>query len=187
LILSLALLTRSTTGEVGLMLFALGVGEVGAVILVDCKTETALETSDVVLKEVGILVKVNVFQSKLAKTLATVCVGRGAVGDTTATEFGSCSILEISLASLITYILPGLRGMRLSVPGNPWRCLDVGNGKSARLEITAEMGSMGTLFSIRSCDQVDNSDLSTGLHPIFNILCDYSRKLYTSMPQRRVM
>lgn len=38
------------------MLFALGMGEVGAVILVDCETETALETSDVVLEEVGILV-----------------------------------------------------------------------------------------------------------------------------------
>jgi len=56
LVLSFALLTRSTTGEVGLMLFALGMGEVGAVILVDCETETALETSDMIFEEVRILV-----------------------------------------------------------------------------------------------------------------------------------
>lgn len=84
------------------MLFALGVGEVGAVILVDCETETALKTSDVVLEEVGVLVQVDVFEGKLAQTLATVRIGRGAVGDTTATEFGSCSVLGFSLAQLIT-------------------------------------------------------------------------------------
>lgn len=85
------------------MLFALSMGEVGAVILVDCETETALETSDMIFEEVRILIQVNVFEGKLAQTLATVSVGCGAVGDTTATEFGSCSVLEVSLAQLITY------------------------------------------------------------------------------------
>ena len=124
MVLSFALLTRSTTGEVGLMLFALGMGEVGAVILVDCETETALETSDVILEEVGILIKVNVFQGKLAQTLATVSVGRGAVGDTTATEFGSCSVLGVSLAQLITYKSLGLWARErayLVIHGVGWR------------------------------------------------------------------
>lgn len=29
-------------------------------------------------------------------------------------------------------------GARVSVPGNPWRCLEVGNSNSARLEITGD-------------------------------------------------
>jgi hypothetical protein len=50
------LLTRSTAGEVGLMLSALGVGEVRAIVLVDSQTEAAFEATDVVFKEVGVLV-----------------------------------------------------------------------------------------------------------------------------------
>lgn len=44
---------RGATGEVGLVLAALGVCEVGAVILVHGETETAFEGADVVLEAVG--------------------------------------------------------------------------------------------------------------------------------------
>ena len=43
-------------GEVGLVLAALGVGEIATVVLVDGEAEAALEAADVVLEEVGILV-----------------------------------------------------------------------------------------------------------------------------------
>lgn len=42
-----------STGEIGLMLAALGVGEVGAVVLVDGETKTAFEGADMVLEAVG--------------------------------------------------------------------------------------------------------------------------------------
>lgn len=41
---------RSAAGEVGLMLAPLGVGEVGAIVLVDGETETAFEGTDMVLE-----------------------------------------------------------------------------------------------------------------------------------------
>lgn len=46
-------LTRGATSEIGLMLAALGVGEVGAVVLVDGETETAFEGADMILEAVG--------------------------------------------------------------------------------------------------------------------------------------
>lgn len=46
-------LTRGATGEIGLMLATLGVGEVGAVVLVDGETETAFEGADMVLEATG--------------------------------------------------------------------------------------------------------------------------------------
>lgn len=41
---------RGATGEIGLMLAALGVGEVGAVVLVNGETETTFEGADMVLE-----------------------------------------------------------------------------------------------------------------------------------------
>lgn len=38
------------------MFAALGVGEVGTVVLMDCEAESAFEAADVVLEEVGVLV-----------------------------------------------------------------------------------------------------------------------------------
>lgn len=55
-ILSLAFLlfAGGATGEVCLMLAALGVCEVGAIVLVDGETETAFEAADVVFEEVRV-------------------------------------------------------------------------------------------------------------------------------------
>jgi hypothetical protein len=72
---SLLLLSRSTTGKIGLMLSALGVGEVGTIVLVDGQAESTFEGSDVVLEEVGVFVQVNSFESKFAQTLSSVSIG----------------------------------------------------------------------------------------------------------------
>ena len=72
---SLLLLLRCTAREVRLMLAALGVGEVGAIILVDCQAEPTLEGSDVVLEEVGVFVEIDGLESELSETLSSVCIG----------------------------------------------------------------------------------------------------------------
>lgn len=59
LVFAFALFAGGAAGEVRLMLFALCVGQVGAVILVDCETETALKAADVILEEVGVFVEVD--------------------------------------------------------------------------------------------------------------------------------
>lgn len=76
------------------MLAALGVREVRAIVLVDGQTESALEAADVVLEEVRVLVEIDGLERELPQTLATVGVGRGGGCDTTATELGSCAILQ---------------------------------------------------------------------------------------------
>ena len=53
---SLLLLPRGPAGEVGLVLAALRVREVGAIVLVDCEAEAAFEGADVVFEEVGVFV-----------------------------------------------------------------------------------------------------------------------------------
>lgn len=93
MVLALALFTGCTTGEVRLVLFALGMGQVGAVILVDGETETTLEAADMVLEEVRVLVEIDGLERKLAQPLATVSVGCGVRRNASATEFGACSIL----------------------------------------------------------------------------------------------
>lgn len=75
------------------MLAPLRVGEVGAIVLVDCQAEAALEATDVVLEEVGVFFEVDGFQRELAQALASVGVGCGPVGDATAAELGACSVL----------------------------------------------------------------------------------------------
>lgn len=94
MILGLALLSRGSAGEVGLVLAALCMGEVGAIVLVDCQAEATLEAADVVLEEVGVFIKVDCFQGELAQALASVGVGCGLVGDATAAELGACSVLQ---------------------------------------------------------------------------------------------
>lgn len=59
MIFAFALLAGGATGEVRLVLFALRVGQVGAIILVDCEAETALEAADMVFEEVGVFVEVD--------------------------------------------------------------------------------------------------------------------------------
>ena len=52
----LFLLAGGAAREVGLVFAALGVGEVGAIVLVDGEAETAFEGADVVFEEVGVFV-----------------------------------------------------------------------------------------------------------------------------------
>lgn len=56
------------------MFSSLGMCEVGAVILVDCETQSTFEGADVVLEEVGIFVEIDGFESEFAETLASVSV-----------------------------------------------------------------------------------------------------------------
>lgn len=56
------------------MFAPLRVGKIGAIVLVDCQAETALEAADVVLKEVRVLVEIDRFESELAQALATVSI-----------------------------------------------------------------------------------------------------------------
>jgi hypothetical protein len=73
--LSFALLFCGTAREIRLVLSSLCMGEIRAIILVNCQTETAFEASDVVLEEVRILVEVDGLERELAETLSSVGVG----------------------------------------------------------------------------------------------------------------
>ena len=75
------------------MLAALGVGEVGAIILVDGKAESAFEGADVVLEEVRVFVEVDGFEGELAETFAPVGIRGAGRGDPAAAEFGPGPIL----------------------------------------------------------------------------------------------
>ena len=77
------------------MLLALGVGEVGAVVLVDGEAEAALEGADVVLEEVGVAVEVDGLEGELAEAFAAVGVGGGVGGYAAAAEFGAGAILVV--------------------------------------------------------------------------------------------
>ncbi|KAI7498854.1 hypothetical protein KC357_g250 [Hortaea werneckii] len=57
------------------MLATLRVSEIGAIVLVDRQTQTTFEGADVVLEEVGILVKIDCFEGQLPQTLTAVSVG----------------------------------------------------------------------------------------------------------------
>ena len=97
LVVAFLLLAGSTTGEVGLMLLALGVGEVGAVVLVDGEAEAALEGAQVVLEDVGVLVEVDGLEGQLAEALATVGVGCAVRSDAAAAELGASAVLVVHL------------------------------------------------------------------------------------------
>lgn len=91
------------------MLAALGVGKVGTVVLVDGKTQSALERTDMIAEaircqyacsifeiskkwrnsQVRVLVEVNRLESKLPETLATVLVAGGERGNTSAAHLGA--------------------------------------------------------------------------------------------------
>lgn len=73
-ILAQLCLSGGTTCEIRLMLATLCVCKVGAIVLVDCQTETALEAADVVLENVGIFVEIYRLERKLAETFAAVCI-----------------------------------------------------------------------------------------------------------------
>ena len=75
------------------MLATLGVGEIGAIILVHRETETAFEGADVILEEVGVLVQVDGFEGEFAESFSSVGVGGGVRCHPSAAEFGARSVL----------------------------------------------------------------------------------------------
>ena len=79
------------------MFSSLGVSEVGAVILVDCETQTTLEGADMIFEEVGVFVEVDGLKSEFPESFSTICVGSGMGRNASATELGSCSILIVHL------------------------------------------------------------------------------------------
>ena len=76
------------------MLAALGMREVGAIVLVDCQAESAFETSHMVFEEVRVFIEIDVFEGEFAKTFAPVCVRGGVRGDASASEFGANTVLN---------------------------------------------------------------------------------------------
>jgi hypothetical protein len=98
LVFAFAGVARGAAGEVRLVLAALRVGEVGAIVLVDCQAETAFEAAEVVFEDVGVFFDVDCFQRELAQSLASVGVGGGFGGDAAAAEFGACAVLGVVLA-----------------------------------------------------------------------------------------
>lgn len=94
ILLAFPVLTRGASFEVCLMLAALGVGEVGAVVLVDCQAETAFEGAHVVLEDVGIFLDIHSFHGDSAKSLTSVGVGGRLGGDAAAAELGTSPVLR---------------------------------------------------------------------------------------------
>lgn len=75
------------------MFAALGVGKVGAVVLVNSQAQAAFEATDVVFEEVRVFVEVDVFERQFAESFAPVGIGGGVGGDAAAAEFGACAVL----------------------------------------------------------------------------------------------
>lgn len=75
--------------------------------------------------------------------------------------------------------MTGLVGTRVSVPGNPWRCLEVGNSKSARFEITGDSimepyflcGHM-IIWIVKV--NLPGKRKAKGLVPFFKYSCDFN-------------
>ena len=75
------------------MLAALGVREIGAVVLVDGEAEPAFERAEVVAEDVGVFVEVDGLEREFAEAFAAVGI-RGGVGSyAAAAEFGACAVL----------------------------------------------------------------------------------------------
>ena len=73
----------------------MSVGEVGAIILVDSETESAFEGANMILKEVGVFVKVDCFESEFAETLTAIGICAGEGSNASAAEFATGTILGI--------------------------------------------------------------------------------------------
>jgi hypothetical protein len=56
------------------MLPALGMGQIGAIILVNSETEAAFEGSDMVLEKIGVFVEVDGFEGEFSQTLSPIGV-----------------------------------------------------------------------------------------------------------------
>lgn len=83
------------TGEIGLMLAALGVSQVGAIVLMDGEAETTFEGADVVFEEVRVFVEVDGLQGEFTQTFTSVGVGGALGGDATTSELRAGAVLVI--------------------------------------------------------------------------------------------
>ena len=84
-----------TACQIGLMLFALRVGQVAALVVVQRQAELTLVRAEMVFHKVRILVQVDRFKGELAEPLAPIPVAFGPGGDTAAAGFATGSVLEI--------------------------------------------------------------------------------------------
>ena len=76
------------------MFAALCVSEIGAIVLVYCEAETALEGADVIFEEVGVFVEIDGFEGEFAESFAAVGVRSGVRCHSSSTEFGASSVLK---------------------------------------------------------------------------------------------
>lgn len=82
-------------GQVGLMLFPLGVREVTPLVVVQRQAQLALVGAQMVLHEVGVLVDVDGFQGQLPEALPTVPVALRGGGHTPTPGLASGAMLEV--------------------------------------------------------------------------------------------
>lgn len=88
-------LLGSSPGQVGLVLFPLGVREVAPLVVVQCQAQLAFVRAQVVLHEVRILVDVNGLQSQLPETLPAVPVALRRGGHPSTPGFAPGAMLEV--------------------------------------------------------------------------------------------
>lgn len=91
--LALLLFLRRATRKIRLMFTSLRVGQIRAVVLVDCQAKTALEAADVILEEVRVLVEVDRLERELAETLTAVGVRGRRRRNTATAKFRACAVL----------------------------------------------------------------------------------------------
>ena len=99
---SLLLLPRRPSGKIRLMLPTLGMCQIGAIILVNSKTQATFERANMILEEVRVFVEINGFQRKLPQTFSSIGIGGGLGGYTSTTKFTTRSILKIDVSDRLT-------------------------------------------------------------------------------------
>lgn len=77
------------------MLAALGVSQVGAIVLMDGEAETTFEGANVVFEEVWVFVEVDGLQGEFSQTFTSVGVGGALRGDATTSELRAGAVLVI--------------------------------------------------------------------------------------------
>ena len=76
-----------------MMLSTLSVSEIGAIVLVDGKTEPAFEGSNMIFEEIRIFIEVDCLESELPKTLPAVGIRAGEGCDASTAEFATGTVL----------------------------------------------------------------------------------------------
>lgn len=88
-------LLRGTSGQIGLMLLALGVGQIASLIVVQRQTQFALVRTEMVLHKIRVLVQVDRLQGQLAESLPPIPVAFGPGGHPSSAGFATGTVLEI--------------------------------------------------------------------------------------------